>query len=380
VLKFTALITHVTRSAKSRTTLKDVAREAQVSLSTVSYVLNNNQHAARITEPTKQRVRDAVHRLGYKFDPIGRALQRGYTNQVILLIVTWDLATSHSATAMAISRAAISHGFELTIHVADDDADAEAFLKRRMLHNISGLLVLWDSPTMRESYLSQLADEGVPIVDLLPDSPAGISTVTPDREKAFYHGTTHLIKLGHTRIGLVSDTVTRPKTTLCKLAGYRRALEQAGVKYDESLVINTTEFGFEGGVSSFPLLAKCTPKVTAAICINDAIALGLMAAASDAGLRCPADFSAVGFGDSPMGKYWRPALTTFALSANRVAELAVSLVMERNEGGSPAQSILVPEELIIRQSTGQAPNAGTREVRPAAYAVQESGVSRSSAP
>lgn len=339
--------------------MKDVAREAQVSLSTVSYVLNNNQHAARITEPTKQRVRDAVHRLGYKSDPIGRALQRGYTNQVILLIVTWDLANSHSATAMAISRAAISHGFELTVHVADDDLEAEAFLKRRMLHNVSGLLVLWDSPAMRESYLTQLAEEGVPVVDLLPDSPAGISTVTPDREKAFHQGTTHLINLGHRRIGLVSDSVTRPKTTFCKLAGYRRALEDAGIEYDESLVINTTQFGFEGGVSSFPHLAKCLPQVTAAIGINDAIALGLMAAASDAGWRCPEDFSTVGFGDSPMGKYWRPALTTFALSANRVADLAVSLVMQRSDDAlSEAKTILVPEELIIRQSTGSAPKIG----------------------
>jgi DNA-binding LacI/PurR family transcriptional regulator len=166
---------------------------------------------------------------------------------------------------------------------------------------------------------------------------------------------------------------------LCKLAGYRRALEQAGNQNMTNRCHQHHRVRLEGGVSSFPLLAKCTPKVTAAICINDAIALGLMAAASDAGLRCPADFSRR-FGDSPMGKYWRPALTTFALSANRVAELAVSLVMERSEGGSPAQSILVPEELIIRQSTGQAPNAGTREVRPAAYAVQDSGVSRSSAP
>src|ERR1041384_4919891 len=155
----------VKRSPTSRATLKDVAREASVSLSTVSYVLNNNAHAQRITDATKTRVHEAVQRLGYKFNPIGRALQKGYTNQLTLLIVTWNLATSHSATAMAISRSAIAQGFELTVHVADDDAQAEAFLKRRMLHNAAGLLVLWDSPAMRESYLNQLADEGVPVVD-----------------------------------------------------------------------------------------------------------------------------------------------------------------------------------------------------------------------
>jgi LacI family transcriptional regulator len=345
----------VTRTAKAGATLKDVAREANVSLSTVSYVLNNNAHAARITDATKQRIHEAVQRLGYRSNPIGRALQRGYTNQVILLIVTWDLANSHSATAMAISRAAIAKGFELTVHVADNDAEAESFLNRRMLHNVGGVLLLWDSPAMRESSINQLAGEGVPVVDLLPDSPKGISTVTPDRESAFFQGTNHLIELGHRRIGLISDSVTRPKTTLCKVAGYRRALEAAKIKFDPTLVVDVTEFGFDGGVSGFPRLRERNANVTAAICINDAIALGVIAAAVDAGLRCPEDFSTVGFGDSTMGKYWRPALTTFALSASRVAELAVAVVNRQREATSKPETILVPEELVVRQSTGFAP-------------------------
>lgn len=339
----------------TRATLKDVAREANVSLSTVSYVINDNQHAQRLTEATKQRVHEAVLRLGYKANPIGRALQRGYTNQVILLIVTWDLATSHSATAMAISRAAIARGFELTVHVVDTDGDAEAFLRRRMLHNVGGILVLWDSPAMQESYLNQLGTDGVPVVDLLPNSPPSLSTVTPDREDAFRQGTKHLIDLGHRLIGLISDSVTRPKTTQCKVAGYRRALESDGLPFDESLVIDITEFGFEGGVSGFQQLMQRDPNVTAAICINDAIAVGVMVAAGDAGRRCPQDFSAVGFGDSVMGKYWRPALTTFALSADRVAQESVALVFQQREGlSTKQQTVLVPAELIVRQSTGPA--------------------------
>ena len=346
------------RTGSTRATLKDVAREANVSLSTVSYVINDNEHAQRLTEATKERVREAVLKLGYKINPIGRALQRGYTSQVILLIVNWDLATSHSATAMAISRAAIAQGFELTVHVADNDAEAESFLKRRMLHNAGGILVLWDSPAMRESYLLQLGAEGVPVVDLLPDSPAGISTVTPDREAAFLEGTQYLISLGHRRIGLIADALTRPKTTLSKIAGYRRALESSGLPFDESLVVNITEFGFEGGLSGFPRLMERDSKVTAAICINDAIAVGVIAAAGDSGKRCPQDFSAVGFGDSDMGKHWRPALTTFALSANRVAQAAVKLISEkRREVIEGKHTILVPEELIIRQSSGPAPIA-----------------------
>ena len=342
-------------SLRTRPTLKDVAREANVSLSTVSYVLNNNRHAERITEATKQRVRAAVNRLGYQSNPIGSALQRGYTNQVFLLIVTWDLATSHAATAMAISRAAIAQGFELTVHVADDDATAEAFLKRRMLHNSGGILVLWDSPAMQESYLKLLAAEGVPIVDLLPDSPPGVSVVTADRETAFLEGTRHLIELGHKRIGVISDAATRPKTSLRKLAGYRRALEGAGLVYDEALVENITEYGFEGGIGGFPPLHRRCPDVTAVICINDAMALGAMTAANELGLRCPQDISVVGFGDSAVGQYWRPRLTTSALSANRVAERSIALVIQQRQNlAQEPQTILIPEELLVRDSTGPA--------------------------
>src|SRR5438046_7497973 len=140
----------------TRPTIKDVARAANVSQSTVSYILNNAQAAQRISDQTKQRVWVAVEKLGYKFNPIGRALQRGYTNQVTLLIVSWNLATSHAATAMAISRAAAEHDMVLTVHVADDDASAEDFVRRNMLHSLGGVLVLWDSPALKERSLRQL--------------------------------------------------------------------------------------------------------------------------------------------------------------------------------------------------------------------------------
>jgi len=343
----------VTRPSKNRVTLKDVARAAGVSLSAVSYVLNDNGHARRITDPTKQRIREAARALGYKCDPIGLALQRGYTTQVTLLIVSWNLATSHAATAMALSRAAVGKGLELAVHVADDDEAAESFLKGHILHRTGGILVLWDSPAMQESVLKQLPGEGVPVVDLLPDSPPGVSTVTVDREDAFVRGTRHLIGLGHRRIALICDSIGRQKTTFRKIAGYRRALEEAGLAFEESRVENVRAFGYEGGYEGFRGLNRRCPDVTAVFCINDAIAIGAMAAARDAGRACPADLSVVGFGDSTEGRYFRPRLTTFALSSTSVAQSALELVMsQRQTPGGPAQKVLIPEELILRESVG----------------------------
>jgi len=334
-----------------------VAQEANVSHATVSYILSNSLHAERISEETKQRVWNAVRRLGYKSNPIGRALKRGYTSQVTLLIVTWNLARSHAATAMAISRAAVARELQSNVHVADSDYDAEAFLRRTNLHNTGGILVLWDSPALQTSFLNEIAAEGLPVIDLLPDSPLGISVVTADREDAGYKTTRHLIELGHKRIGLICDTASRAKTSLRKLAGYRRALEDANLPYDDSLVENVTEFGFDGGYLGYARLTARHPEVTAVFCINDPMALGTLVAASEVGRKCPDDLSVVGYGDAPEAEYWRPRLTTVSLSADRVAARAIEMIIERRKNPDMGpETILIPGRLIIRDSTGPAPD------------------------
>jgi DNA-binding LacI/PurR family transcriptional regulator len=342
----------VSRSVTFRPTIKDVARAARVSQSTVSYILNNNHAAQRITQETRQRVLAAAQQLGYKFNPIGRALQRGYTNQVTLLMVTWNLATSHAATAMAISQAAAKYDLVLTVHVAEDDASAESFIRRSVLTSLGGVLVLWDSPAFETSALRELAAEGLPVLDLLPGNADRISIVTADREDSGFRATRHLLELGHRAIGFIGDTRKRPQTTFRKLAGYRRALDSAQVPYRPEFVQDVTEFGFEGGQRGWrELVARC-PEISALFCINDAIALGVIDAANELGRQCPRDLSVIGFGDSPESRYWRPRLTTFALSSARVAAEAVQLIIEqRQTAKTQPKTILIPEELLQREST-----------------------------
>ena len=135
------LLSCMRKRLKARPTLKDVARLAKVSYATVSYILNNNKHAQRISDKTRDAILKAAGQLRYQPDPMGRALQRGYTNQVTLLITTWDLAISHAATAMAVSRAASAQELDVSVQVADTSQDAATFLERRMLHNSGGMLV-----------------------------------------------------------------------------------------------------------------------------------------------------------------------------------------------------------------------------------------------
>src|SRR5439155_18926978 len=129
--------------------------------------------------------------------------------------------------------------------------------------------------------------------------------------------------------------------------------EAAGLPYEPGFVQNVTEFGFEGGQRGWRELSQWRPEITALFCINDAIALGAIEAARQLGRECPRDLSVIGFGDSPEGRHWRPNLSTFALSSSRVAQDAVELILEqRRNGRLEPRTILIPEELLLRQSTG----------------------------
>jgi LacI family transcriptional regulator len=135
-------------------------------------------------------------------------------------------------------------------------------------------------------------------------------------------------------------------------------LRQTGLPADESLVENVPEFGFEGGYGGFSRLVHRCPEVTGVLCINDTMALGVMAAAEALGRKCPQDLSVIGFGDFPEGRHWRPRLTTVTLSENRVAEQAVRVVLQQQERPQ-RQTVLIPEELLVRESTGPAPLRGS---------------------
>ena len=124
---------------------------------------------------------------------------------------------------------------------------------------------------------------------------------------------------------------------------------------DEKWIEKVGEFGFEGGYEGFHRLSRRCADVTGVFCINDAMGLGVIAAASESGRTCPGDLSVIGFGDSAVGTYFRPRLTTFALSSDRVAEEALALVVrQRKKPDQGPQTILIPEEMILRESTAGA--------------------------
>lgn len=338
-----------------RPTIDDVAREAGVSQTTVSYVLSGSRHADRISAGTKKRIFAAAELLGYSRNSVGAALQRGYSDTVVLLAVTWDLATAHSQTTVSISRAAAKKGLEIIVHVADGDEHAAHFLREVPSLHPYGLLLLWDSSATPEEELITLAARGIPIIDLMPPGSAGIVSVTSDREQGMYLSTKHLTDLGHRRIGIVLDTASRWRTSNQKLIGYKRGLLSAGIEFDEGLLEEASNFDFEAGYEGLKRLIGRSPDVTAVMCLNDPVALGVVAAAKEMGLDVPEDLSVVGYGAHKEGRYFHPKLTTVAAPAAKIADAAMEIMMNLRNGGEPTSGpVYEPMELIVRESTGPA--------------------------
>ncbi|MBI2842388.1 MAG: LacI family DNA-binding transcriptional regulator [Armatimonadetes bacterium] len=342
------------RSSTTKPTIEDVGREAGVSQTTVSFVLSGSKHADRISPETKQRIWAVAQKLGYSRNSIGTALQRGYSDTVVLLVVTWDLASTLAQTTVAVSRAVTSMGLAPVVLVAEDSDEATTLVRRiNGSLNPFGLLLLWDSESVSAEVFQEIRSSGLPVVDLMPSPPEGISSVTADREQGFFLSTRHLIDLGHRRIGIMLDMATRWKTSNPKLSGYRRALASAGMKYDESLMEEIPNPGFDAGYDGLRNLMNRHPEVTAVACINDAVAIGAMASANDMGLRVPDDVSIAGYGGHREGTYVRPELTTVAVPSTQIAEYALKAIVDmRNEKEYIPSSIYPPMELIVRHSTG----------------------------
>lgn len=333
-------------------TIKDVGRMAGVSQTAVSYVLSGSKHAERISSETRDRILEAATKLGYTRNSIGAALQRGYTDHLVLLAVSWDLASSHSHTIMSISSVASSKGLSTIVHVAGGDEEAKTFLHNVLCLNPYGLILLWDSANQPIGQFVELKKQGLPIVDLLPSSPEGVVSVTADREQGFFLATKHLTDLGHRRIGLILDTGARTKTSSRKLEGYKQALEKVGVEFMPSLLQEATPYGFEAGYQGVRHLLNRHPDMTAVLCINDPMALGAVAAARDMNLDVPTDLSVVGYGATGEAAYFKPKLSTLELPSTEIAECAVNTLVKMRQGVRlESDMITVPMTLIAREST-----------------------------
>jgi LacI family transcriptional regulator len=338
-------------------TQADVARLADVSRATVSFVLSGRTGGPiGVTKETRKRILRAAEELGYEPNAAAQAL-RLKSNKSIGVTV-FDLANPHSWQIVGgADEEARLRDYNLVLLVTAMDVKLEKASVREVLRRrIDGLILAQSFHSELREEFATLAARKSPVV-LLGDYPGpqpALDTVTPGHGEGAVAMMQHLTDLGHRRIGFVFGVAQNPLGNE-RLMAYTDCLRSLGV-FDPSLIVPCGVTIAEGYRAAMELLER-RPRVTAILAINDLLAIGVLHAAAECGLRVPADLSVAGFDDIDMAAFLNPALTTVRVHAEEIGRAALRRVLERIEQPDcPPQHSRVPAQLVIRDSTGPAPS------------------------
>jgi LacI family transcriptional regulator len=317
----------------------------------VSFVLNGRADAA-IPEETRRRVEDAARELGYHPHGAARALAGG-TSQTIGLVfrqspeqVSADALLAE--TLWGIGSVAHEGGYRVLVEPLAPESGRYVELVRSQ--RVDGLIV--SGPRIDDEELIQLVEDGFPII-LQGSLPAvGAMSVDVDNRAGADAAVSHLVSLGHRRIGCITNAPLAYTAASDRLAGYRAALEVAGIAWDEGLVVEGSFDATSGWSAMRELLAR-VPDLTGVFIASDIVAFGALRALREAGRRVPGDVSVVGFDDVPLARHFDPPLTTIRIPARALGAAAGRALLERLAGHVADERRLLPTELIVRDSTSQ---------------------------
>jgi LacI family transcriptional regulator len=341
-----------------RATIKHVAERAQVSLKTVSRVINNEPS---VMQATRARVLHAIAELDYEPDPSARNL-RSATPFVIGLVYDNPNAYHIIGVQNGVLSACRETGFDLQIHPCDASSPllADELVEWARRARLAGLVL---TAPMSESaeLVAALTARDIKLVRIIAateDPGEGSPCVYVDDRDAAYEVTEHLIQLGHQRIGFLWGGLAHRSSTE-RYQGYEQALKDYGITLDKHLVI-PGDYTFDDGFRGARRLLALRDPPTAIFGSNDEIAAGVLAAAKSMGMDVPYDLSIAGFEDSPFSKQSWPTLTTAKQATEDIARHAARLLIGTlhvdayDEHAMPVRNQGFVPQLIVRGSTAPA--------------------------
>jgi len=314
---------------------------------TVSRVINDSGY---VSPEARARVQGAIAELGYMPNVLARQLRSKRTKTIALVLT--DIANPFFTTiARGVEDAARDQGYAVMFCNTDESETEEMEYVRVLIQRqVDGVLLV--PATDSSASLQLLNKHGLPVVVLDRRLTAGrVDEVRTDSEAGAYVVVRHLLDLGHRRIAVLTGPET-VSTAVDRVAGYRRAMAEEGLRPDDGLVV----FGGYNEASGYEmtrLILAAEPRPTAIFAANNFIAFGAIGALRDAGLRAPEDMSIAVFDDLPPGWVFDPFLTVVSQPAYEIGKQAAELMLERLAGKAPAEprTIVLPSELIIRRST-----------------------------
>jgi LacI family transcriptional regulator len=327
-------------------TIREVAESAGVSYATVSHVINNT----RLVSPeTRERVIAAMDALNYRPNALARSLRQGKTNTLGLVLP--DSANPFFAEiSRSIEDEAFKKGYSVFLCNTELDTQRELFyvdvLSKKQVDGI-----IFVAAGDQADSLEFLVGRNMPVVMVDRDVPnVEVDAVLTDNQLGGYLATRHLLELGHQRIACISGPSSITPSAE-RMIGYRKALEESGLSYDEKLVLRG-DYHAQSGMEITHSILKMNPRPTAIFALNDLMALGALRAAAEAGCSVPGDLAVVGYDDLEIARFTNPPLTTIAQPKKEIGVKAIELLVDRISRKDRAPSRLVlPPELIVRRST-----------------------------
>ncbi|MEN6316353.1 MAG: LacI family DNA-binding transcriptional regulator [Clostridiaceae bacterium] len=328
-----------------KSTIQDVAKAAGVSVATVSRVINKSSSVA---QGTYEAVQDAIKRLDYRPNLLGRNLRR--TESKLILALLPNIANPfYSRIVKGIEDVAQRNGYNVMLCNTDSDAVREhvylELLKNRLADG-----VIFMAPEIGKKELTEISCN-FPVVQCCEyREGAQVSHVSIDNHFAAGKVARHLISLGHKQIAMISCENSFV-STIRREEGFRSAIEEMGLELDGHFVVYG-DYSFKSGYRMATNLLTLNERPTAIFAISDMMAIGALKAAREKGLRVPDDLAVVGFDNISFASMCNPMLTTISQPKYDLGCTAMELLLKKMRGElEEPVNITLENELIIREST-----------------------------
>lgn len=329
-------------------TLADVAKRAGVSTATVSMVLGNK---GRISAATREKVLLALDQSGYVYNQTAANLRHKTSNQVGLLL--HDITNPFYAEMTAgLSHEIERHNLLLFLANSEESGERQQKFVDSLLRNNACGMVLCVAQETSAAFYAALKRHPVPVILVVrPPEDPDFDYVGTDNFLGAQMATSHLLKLGHRHIAFIGGGPASGARQQ-RVGGYTSMLLEYGIAPRPEWIVNAQANQIDGAHVAEALLTR-HPEITAAVCYQDIVALGVMQALRKMGREPGRDFALVGFDDIKEASLVQPALTTVSVAAKEIGRKAGELLYSRIQGNDePPQRIILPPSLVIRESCG----------------------------
>lgn len=329
-------------------TIKDVAREARVSISTVSRVLNMSGYTS---EKTKEKVLHAVKKLGYTGSLVAAAMIKKQTLTLGLIIP--DIKNIfHSDLTRAIEDGANSHGFNIFLCNTDNNLQKEVeYIHLLIAKGVDG--IIFSSPEVKDKNIKEVKEKfpDLPIVILGSKfHNLTVNEILVDNFDGGYRATSHLLEKGHKDIAFISGGIDS-YSSIERHKGYKFALNESGIPINDDFVI-FDRFYIESGYKNALKLLQKNKRPTAIFAGSDSIAVGIYKAARELNIKIPEQLSVVGFDDSQYAEILSPMLTTIHTPIKEMGQRAIEIIVKSlKEKKIFKETLMLYPTLVEREST-----------------------------